>query len=304
MHAVSTPPFIAIPDGVEVVAPPEAPLPTLLAAAAPASGHVAGRGRGDLLLVPGFTGSKEDFIALVGPLAARGWRTAAIDLPGQSGAAPLGGRGAHTTRALAEAVARELDWFAPDRPVHVVGHSMGGLVTRELVLSRRRRLASWTAMSSGPSASPPSTHPALLELQQALAGHPIDAVWAHKEAHDRATGWSPPSQEVADFCRRRFVTNDPAALADFADILLTAPDLTEQVAAAARAGALTVGVVAGETDDAWPAPLQQDMARRLGALWLLLPGIGHNPGVEDPEATASAIDRIAGSVPTAPAEQV
>src|SRR6201988_5126853 len=38
---------------------------------------------GTALLVPGYTGSKEDFIAILGPLAAAGRRVIAIDQRGQ-----------------------------------------------------------------------------------------------------------------------------------------------------------------------------------------------------------------------------
>ena len=101
---MSTPPFINMPDGVGLFAPPESPLPVLVAEAATrgagetdvadrpageggAAGHGAGGAptpRGDVLLVPGFTGSKEDFIAILEPLAAFGWRVAAMDLPGRA----------------------------------------------------------------------------------------------------------------------------------------------------------------------------------------------------------------------------
>lgn len=294
MHGVSTPPVIAIPEGVAQVEPPDAPLPLLYAAPRDPDGRAV-QPRGDVLLAPGFTGSKEDFIVLVRPLADRGWRVAGIDLPGQGGAPALGGRGAHTETALAEAVLVVLDWLAPDRPVHVVGHSMGGLATRGLVLHHADRLASWTAMSSGPAAVPPHAHPSLISLQTSLEVAPLEAIWQLKEAGDRANGWNPASEEVAEFCRRRFVTNDPAALYDFAQLLRTAPDLTEQIVAAARDADVPLGVVTGELDDAWTSHIQQDMARRLGATWIELPRIGHNPNVEDPDLTADALDQILGA---------
>ena len=330
---MSTPPFINMPDGVGLFAPPDSPLPVLVAEAATdvaggadvteagggrtwprpataatwrggrgrdgggartgsAAGGAAGGARGEVLLVPGFTGSKEDFLAILEPLAAFGWRVAAMDLPGQGGAPALGPRGSHTARTLADSVAAVGEWFAPGRPVHLVGHSMGGLVTRELVLSEPERLASWTAMSSGPASIPAHGHTALLQLEAALASAPIEAVWAAKEQMDRAGGWDPPSQEVADFCARRFITNDPAALSDCAEILMTAPDLTEQVAAALDASMLPAAVVTGEIDDAWPPAVQEDMAERLRVPWHTLPGLGHNPATEDPQLTATALNDI------------
>ncbi len=333
---MSTPPFINMPDGVGLFAPPDSPLPVLVAeaatrgagetdvtdrpagegggstpagepgaelgAAAETGGGGGGAGepgatgaptpRGDVLLVPGFTGSKEDFIAILEPLAAFGWRVAAMDLPGQGGAPALGPRGSHTLGTLADAVAAVARWFAPGRQVHLVGHSMGGLVTRELVLSDPASLASWTAMSSGPASIPAHGHTSLLQLEAALASAPIEAVWAAKEQMDRAGGWDPPSQEVADFCARRFITNDPAALSDCAEILMTAPDLTDQVAAVLADVGLSAAVVTGEIDDAWLPATQKDMAGRLGAAWHTLPGIGHNPATEDPRLTATTLNEV------------
>jgi pimeloyl-ACP methyl ester carboxylesterase len=304
---MSTPPFINMPDGVGLFAPPDSPLPVLVAETATdvtdETDGTSAPARGDVVLVPGFTGSKEDFIAILEPLATFGWRVAAMDLPGQGGAPALGPRGSHTARTLADAVAAVAEWFAPGRPVHVVGHSMGGLVTRELVLSDPERLASWTAMSSGPASIPAHGHTALLQLEAALASAPIEAVWAAKEQMDRAGGWDPPSQEVADFCARRFITNDPAALSDCAEILMTAPDLTEQVAAALDASMLPAAVVTGEIDDAWSPAVQEDMAERLRVPWHTLPGLGHNPATEDPQLTATALNDIFGSAAEAPRER-
>lgn len=306
---MSTPPFINMPDGVGLFAPPDAPLPVLVAEAATDVTRGAGvtgatdGPRGDVLLVPGFTGSKEDFLAILEPLAAFGWRVAAMDLPGQGGAPALGGRGSHNACTLADSVAAVAQWFAPGRRVHLVGHSMGGLITRELVLSDAGSLASWTAMSSGPASIPAHGHTALLQLEAALASAPIEAVWAAKEAMDRASGWDPPSQEVADFCAQRFLTNDVAALSDCAEILMTAPDLTEAVAAALDAAMLPAAVVTGEIDDAWPPAVQERMAERLGVPWHTLPGLGHNPATEDPRLTATVLNDIFSTAAQVPREE-
>jgi len=343
---MSTPPFIAMPDGVALLGPPAAPAPVLLAepdtpvagvtngvggqgaaagAAAASGGRESGQGaaagaaatseggrratpgaggpdpappssrtgpRGDVLLVPGFTGSKEDFIAILAPLAARGWRVAALDLPGQGGSPAIGPRGSHTLEALADAVAAVAEWFAGGRRVHLVGHSMGGLVTREVVLRHPGLLASWTPMCSGPGPIPQPARAGLRELQAAVAALPMEQVWIRKEAADRAGGWDPPSEEVAEFCARRFIANDPAALADCADILMGAPDLTAATRQALAGSSVAATVVTGAADDAWPVAQQGEMAQRLGVAWRVIDGVGHNPAVEDPAATAEVLDRI------------
>jgi pimeloyl-ACP methyl ester carboxylesterase len=289
---MSTPPFIAMPDGVALFAPPTAPAPVLLAE--PGAGVTSGAdgARGDVLLVPGFTGSKEDFIAILAPLAARGWRVAAMDLPGQGGFAGLGPRGSHTPEALADSVLSVAEWFAPGRRVHLVGHSMGGIVTRAAVLADPGRMVSWSAVCSGPGPIPAQGHASLLELQEALAALPMEHIWVRKEELDRAGGWDPPSDEVAEFCARRFIANDPAALSDFADILMRTADRTEEAAATIAAAGVAGAVVTGALDDAWPVAEQGQMAQRLGVAWHVIPDVGHNPATEDPAGTVAVLDGI------------
>jgi pimeloyl-ACP methyl ester carboxylesterase len=287
---MSTPPFIAMPDGVAVLAPPDAPLPVLLAEPATHVTPVTGDTSRDVLLVPGFTGSKEDYIAVLRPLAQRGWRVAAPDLPGQGGAPALGGRGTNTAEAMAGAMAEVARWFAHGRPVHLVGHSMGGLVTRALVVEHPELVASWTIVCSGPGPVPPAARPNLQALQQLLDTQPMPEIWRVKERLDRAGGWRPPSEEVARFCAERFLANDPAALHDAAELLLTAEDRTDEAAAVLAAHAIPATVVTGALDDAWPLAEQEQMAARLGAPWCVLPGIAHNPSTEDPEGMAAVLD--------------
>ena len=284
-----------MPDGVGLFAPPNTIVPVLLTEPDTSETPVL-QGR-NVLLVPGFTGSKEDFIALLRPLADRGWRVAAMDLPGQGGVPGLGARGAHSPQTLAAVVAQVADWLSPDEPVHLVGHSMGGLVTREVVIARPERIATWVPMCSGPGPVPAAQDQTLRGLQIALATLPIDQVWVHKEAMDRAGGWVPPSDEVARFVADRFVRNDPDALADFAEILMTAEDRTGLAAAAMARAGVGGAVLTGETDDAWPLAEQERMAHRLGVPWVIVPAVGHNPAVDDPAATADALDEIFARVP-------
>ena len=105
---------------------------------------------GTALLVPGYTGSKEDFIPLLGPLAAAGRRVVAIDMRGQYQTPGPDDPAAYHWPALAAdiaAVAKATD------TTHLLGHSFGGLVTREAVLAGYTP-GSLTLMSSGPSALP------------------------------------------------------------------------------------------------------------------------------------------------------
>src|SRR5881409_2688107 len=89
--------------------------------------------KGTALLLPGFTGSKEDFIALHAPLAAAGYRTVAVDGRGQfETGGPQDDESAYAQSELAQNVLAQA--AAVGAPVHLVGHSLGGQIARAAVL--------------------------------------------------------------------------------------------------------------------------------------------------------------------------
>jgi pimeloyl-ACP methyl ester carboxylesterase len=103
------------------------------------------------LLIPGFTGSKEDFISILQPLASAGRRVVAIDMRGQYQSQGAPDETGYAPAELAADVAAIGDVIAADgQGVHLVGHSLGGLIAREAALAREARIISLTLLSSGP----------------------------------------------------------------------------------------------------------------------------------------------------------
>jgi pimeloyl-ACP methyl ester carboxylesterase len=252
-------------------------------ASAPAAGTV--------LLVPGWTGSKEDFIAVLEPLAALGWTAVAYDQRGQF---ESGGPDDETAYSLARLAGDLLDVAAGlgDGPLHLVGHSFGGLVAREAVLTTGGAgFASLTLLCSGPGTLPQRHHDGMGALFSALPAVPLDVVYDVKEAADREGGWKPPSDAVADFMRRRFTSNNPYGLRAKTGILLDTPDRTDELAALARDG-FPVAVVYGPDDDAWPLEAQDAVAAAVGTVAVAIPGTGHSPAAERPELTAETLDAL------------
>lgn len=276
---MSKPPFRTLPPGARAYR-----MPTARGEFAVQEAGVAEAGTA--LLVPGFTGSKEDFVALLEPLAEAGFRVVAMDGRGQY---ETGGPRAEEAYALPELAQDVLAAAAAVRgggAVHLVGHSLGGLVSRAAVLEDAAPFASLTLLSSGPAAVSAEQQQRLKLLLGALPVMTMEQIWGAMreldppEAADEGT---PP--QLAEFLRERWLANVPEQLAVSGQLLAREPD---RVAELARVG-LPTHVLSGEVDYAWPVWLLDDMARRLGARRTVVRGAGHSPNAKRPAATAEAL---------------
>jgi pimeloyl-ACP methyl ester carboxylesterase len=253
--------------------------------------HVRRSGAPIALLVPGYTGSKEDFAPLIDPIAADGFEVVAIDMPGQYESvgptdeseylpAPLG-------LVLAELVGK---LGADGRPVLLLGHSYGGLVSRAAVLAGAS-IAGLTLLDSGPAELPTGTRRQLLDLAEpALRRYGIEVTYQGMEALSAQTpAWALRSDKLKAFLKERFLRNEPAALLGMAQGLRTEPDQVGALAHALRMRATPCLVACGQDDDAWPVPLQRDMADRLDADFAVIPDALHSPNTENPPALLATL---------------
>lgn len=236
-----------------------------------------------VLLVPGFTGSKEDFGSILGPLADAGYRSIAIDMRGQYESPGHGDASAYTVPALAadlRTVAAQLG----DR-VHLVGHSFGGLVARSALIGESGAFASVVLLDSGPAGLDGGRRARMDLLRPVLANHGIAAVYDAMEALSAAEpGYVANPPEIADFLRHRFLAGDPAMLLGMGDALINEPDRVDELAATD----LPMLVICGVDDDAWTPAVQAEMAKRLAAPYVEVPDAAHSPAVENPVFTAEA----------------
>lgn len=281
---MSTPRSVQLPDRVQRVT-----LPTSRGGRAALAGPPPRDVRGAALLVPGFTGSKEDFLALLAPLAEHGWQAYAIDQLGQYESPGPDEPGAYALDALAADV-RELvaHLTRTGQPVHLLGHSFGGLVCARSAIGGARP-ASLTLLCSGPGALPAERFGALPALHAALPGVTLDEVWQAKQAMEAASGPAASApDDVHAFMKQRFVANSPIALREFAGHLMTAPD---HVDALAVTGVPTL-VAYGDGDDAWPLPVQDAMAHRLRSVPVVIDDAGHSPAVDQPEVLAGLLAAV------------
>lgn len=243
------------------------------------------------LLIPGFTGSKEDFIAVLPLLAQAGVGALAYDQLGQyqSDGSDVGADYSLDLLAAdaAEIAAGVEDRFARTDAPHLLGHSLGGLVAQEAVASGVLRPASLLLLCSGPGALPGPRRSSLPDLVAALEHHDLATIWRIMHEMEEAEDAVPPPPAVAAFLEDRWHANSPVQLRELALHLLHAQDHTPRVRAALSGS--PVVVMWGEHDDAWPVPDQARMARELGARAVELPGLGHSPNAQDPARTVEAL---------------
>jgi pimeloyl-ACP methyl ester carboxylesterase len=292
---VSTPTSLDLPDGVRPTTVRTSRGSFAALAAAPVSGVCE---RFPALLVPGFTGSKEDFIAILELLADHGREVIAIDMRGQFETPGPQDPDGYSPAALGADIAAVIQATGA---MHLLGHSYGGLVAREAVLDTpcRDGIGSFTLMSSGPSGL---TGPRVDELRTMLAAlgasdgqvpdrdalrAGIASLWRdYLEPQFVADGVPGP---IVAFLARRMRGNDPEGLVRMARHLLAAPDRTAELA---RLDGISLLVIYGEDDNSWSPAAQEAMARRLGATRVCIPAAAHSPAVEAPATTASALTRF------------
>ncbi|HET9380574.1 MAG TPA: alpha/beta hydrolase [Streptomyces sp.] len=250
---------------------------------APVAAGVAARGIA--LLLPGFTGSKEDFTLLHEPLAARGYRTVAVDGRGQFESYGPDDEAAYAQGELARDVLAQA--AALGTPVHLVGHSLGGLIARAAVLLDHTPFRSLTLMSSGPAQISDDQQERVQLLRDALTTMTMDEVWIAIQAMGPPEETVGPARGPGDQARlrRRWLETRPAQLLATGRQLCAEPDRVAELAAVP----LPFHVLSGAYDDTWPVPDLDAMALKLGARRTVIEGAEHSPNTDRPLPTARAL---------------
>ncbi len=272
---MSTPRTLTLPEGVEATGI-ETPVGTFAA-------HVVRPARtasptGHVLLIPGWTGSKEDFTPLLPLLAAAGFDATAYDQRGQF--ETPGEPGADYTLDGFASDALAVASACSDGASHLLGHSFGGLVAQQAVLAPSSTWRSLSLLDTGPGALGESPNRPLKMLLDALGTVPMADIHRVREA---ALGLK-RAPEIADFLLRRFTSNDPMSLKSMTQALLDAPDRLDELAS--RDVPIWVG--RGADDDAWPHDIQAAMAKRLGTEIHVIEDAAHSPAVENTQGLADA----------------
>lgn len=236
-----------------------------------------------VVLVPGYTGSKEDFAPLLDPIAEAGLAVVALDLPGQHESPGPDDEAEYLPSRLGQVLAAVMAELAP-QPVIVLGHSYGGLVCRAAVLAGAR-VAGLVLLCSGPGELPAGGRRTMLDAAEpVLRNQGVAALQKFREAIDNTWRAVPRPDDLAALLRQRFLNSSPSGLLGMAAGLRGEPDRVDELALLLRRTGTPSLVLCGQGDDAWHPAAQRDMAERLDAPFVTVPDSAHSPAVENPDA--------------------
>jgi pimeloyl-ACP methyl ester carboxylesterase len=230
----------------------------------------------DVVLVHGWTGSKEDFNLIGSLLADAGYRVLTFDNRGQHESAHSKREDAYQIHSLARDVIDIAQHYGFEKP-HLLGHSMGGLVAQRATLDAPNYWSSLTLFCTGPHYSLKKTElETLLHLMKTMT---MAEFWiSYKEEMDKLS----PRYELF---KKRWHASDPRSLTETSRLLLD----TQSVITELLATKIPAHVIYGENDDAWPLEMQDQMAKDLSAPRTIIKDAGHCPNEDQPEETVKVL---------------
>jgi 3-oxoadipate enol-lactonase len=253
-----------------------------------------------LLLVHGFGGAKEDFADHIDALAAR-HRVVTFDLRGHGESDGPSDIAAYSLDRMAADVLGVADALGIDT-FRLLGHSMGGMVARRVVLAHPARVAALVLMDTSPG---PIAHIAPDALEAAATVMLDEGKEVLKPLLDAAAPLETPAYEqllaarpgFEEFEARKWEALAPAMWAAMAREMARQPD---QLALLAGVRCPTL-VIAGEQDKPFVEASRQMAATIPGAELVVIPDAGHSPQFESPRPWFEAIERFLAGVERATA---
>jgi len=225
-----------------------------------------------VLMAPGVTGSKEDFILVMPAIAAAGYHVQAIDLAGQYESGRAGPR---------PGARYDYDLFVDDMiallesggPTHLLGYSFAGTVAAIAAVRRPELVRSLVLLATPPDAGNGFAHMKRIGALSRVATGRIGAALMIWGVTNNLNKVGP--QRIA-FVRRRFELTSRRSVNDIIDLMLHAPDVESEL----RALEIPKLVVVGE-HDLWPWQRSAALAERIGARYVGY-DTGHSPSETAP----------------------
>lgn len=262
----------------------------------------SGDGGRPLLLVHGYTGARSDFEDVVEPLAQRGWHVVAPDLRGHGESSKPRSEDDYSLTIFAADVLGLADDLGFEH-FAVLGHSMGGMVVQELVLRAPERVDALILMDTGHGSL--AVDPDMVALGVTVARtEGIDVVAdfmaatedgpLSNDAYRRKLAEDPTYGERGD---RNLRASSPAMFAAMLQQISTQDDRLERLAGLP----MPTLVIVGELDEPFREPSRRMAETIPEAQLAVVPGGGHSPQFEAPDAYWSALsgflDGVAATAP-------
>lgn len=235
------------------------------------------------VFIPGFTGSKEDFIQFLPILResiSNPTRTAllAYSQRGQADSFAPRNTSSYTLEDFIQDGCKVLKRVgAEDRKVDLVGHSFGGVVARRIALRKPEYLRSLVMFSSGATSIPRT-----LDTEKAISMiEKFGPSVVYRGAFPQRKDVQQPEPEVEMFRLRAHATSVDNLLS-IASILATFEDVTE----ALKQLDIPMMSVFGANDTVWPSGVYAQEAARLSIPAVSIPKAGHSAQLDTPHALA------------------
>ncbi|CAN5440832.1 alpha/beta hydrolase [soil metagenome] len=235
-----------------------------------------------VVLVPGVSGSKEDFVLVLPLLAASGYYVQSLDLAGNYESAAAGPpEGEHYSyRLFTDDLIAFLD---AGGPAHLLGYSFAGTIAELVVVERPELVLSLALLATPPEPGNGFRGVKILGPFTGLANGRIGAAlmtWGIVTNKNRV----PPSR--LDFVRMRFGHTTRRSMEDVITLMMRAPELRPHLRAARIPKLVAVG-----SHDLWPLALHAQFAESIGAE-LAVYDTGHSPCETNPHQLASDLLRL------------
>jgi 3-oxoadipate enol-lactonase len=259
--------------------------------------EVAGAGPG-LVLVHGFGGAKEDFADHV-PALAREHTVVTFDHRGHGASDKPADRAAYSIERLAMDIVEVADGCGLDR-FRLLGHSMGGMLARQIPLREPQRIEALIMMDT--AAGPiPGFDPTLMDAAAEVAfTRGKDAL---KELLDLAQVLETPAYQRTLLDRRGYQEFQDRKWADVSEIMWGAMAVAmayqpDDLAALAAAVNFPTLLIVGAQDAPFLSASREMADAIPGAQLVIIPDAGHSPQFENPDAWIDAMTRFLAAVPS------